>query len=319
MIADPVPLQLHGDTLLSALSRAELKYSIVEVPSGEAAKTINSSTRVFDELLDLECARRTPLVAFGGGSVTDMVGFVAATYMRGVPLIQIPTTLLSQLDAAVGGKAGVNHPRGKNLIGSFYSPVGVLCDLMFLSTLDRRDVSSGLAEAVKVAILSSAELFDLVQKASNLPNVVNSEEIVDIVCLAIRKKLDLLTPDPFELDLSRHLNFGHETAHALETSKQYHGLRHGEAVSVGMAIATRLALSRGLCSRSTTLQIVNLLDRLRLPITLDRASADDVWDCMSVVRLIRGDALRFVLPRAIGTSEIVNDVSRVEFMSAIAR
>jgi 3-dehydroquinate synthase len=318
IITDGHIRSLYGEILGNSLERSRFLYHFIEVVQGEKAKTLEVASRVIDDILDVGGQRRSLVVAFGGGAITDMAGFVASVYMRGINYINVPTTLTAQLDAAIGGKTSVDHPSAKNLIGTFFQPQSVYCDPQVLGTLPRREISNGLAEAVKVAMISSPELFEFIE--TNLDGILERDvsSLTRLVLAAARLKVQLLKEDPYETDLRRPLNFGHSVAHAIEASKGYVGIGHGEAVAIGMACASRIAQRRQLCSTHTTGRLLELLDRIGLPTCISGVLLEDISRFLEPIRLVRGGSLNFVLPTEFGEVLIRDDISDEEVAWAIS-
>jgi len=242
----------------------------VEIPDGEEHKNLAWLTFVYDRLLDWGIERGSALVALGGGVVGDLAGFAAATLLRGLPYVQIPTTLLAQVDASVGGKAAVNHAKGKNLIGAFYQPRFVLIDVGTLRTLPRREFLAGLAEVVKYGAILDPELFELLEQHLHKVLSLDEELLVRIVKTCCQLKAMVVSEDERESEYRSILNFGHTVAHAIESLTEYRRYLHGEAVAIGMAFAARLSAARQLCSPEVAERIVRLLKRARLPVELPK-------------------------------------------------
>jgi 3-dehydroquinate synthase len=262
--------QLHakyGEPLLSVFRRRGLAADLVSFPAGEASKTRRVRDEIEDGMIELGAGRDTALVALGGGVVGDITGFVAATFNRGVPYVQIPTTLVGMVDSAIGGKTGINHPAGKNLIGAFHHPSAVYIDVDYLKTLPPRHFSSGMAEVVKYGVIADRRLFELLE--AHLDRIVerDPEVMPRIIESCCRIKGKVVMEDPRESNRRKILNFGHTVGHALETLSGYR-LAHGEAVSIGMVAEARIACRAGLLSGKAAGRIVDLLTRLGLPITL---------------------------------------------------
>jgi len=277
---------------------------LIEIPDGEKYKTLATAQRVYDQLLDARGDRHTTIFALGGGVIGDLAGWVAATFLRGVPLIQLPTTLLAMVDASIGGKVAVDHPRGKNLIGTFYTPRAVIADWDTLATLPATEWRAGMAEVVKHGIIGDAMLFEwLEQQEWRL-------EIGDWIGRAARVKVKIVTRDPFERDERLKLNLGHTFAHALEKTSRYR-LRHGDAVAMGLVGAARLAARLDLCDAALAERIENLLRALGLPTRIPRAfSPTELRDTMQWDKKRIGARVRFVLPRALGDVIVTDDVPR---------
>ncbi|OYW20231.1 MAG: 3-dehydroquinate synthase, partial [Planctomycetales bacterium 12-60-4] len=242
---------------------------IIALPAGEQSKSLDVVTQVYDRLIDRQADRQTTIFAVGGGVVGDAAGFIAATYTRGVPFIQIPTTLLADVDSSVGGKVGVNHPRAKNMIGAFYQPFGVLIDTTALQTLPDREYRSGLAEVVKYGVIMDADFFAELERHIDDLNRRDPDFLARVIARSCRLKADIVEKDEFErTGLRATLNYGHTFAHAFEALCGYGELLHGEAVAIGMICASRLAERRGLIDASVTERQVALLTALHLPLTL---------------------------------------------------
>lgn len=314
IVTDENVAEHHAQTLVQSANEVALRCEVLVISPGERSKSIDEARRLWDAFVALGVRRRTPILALGGGVVCDLVGFVASTFMRGVPYVNVPTSLMAQLDAAIGGKVAVDHPSTKNLIGAFHHPVSVLVDPDTVLTLDRPEVSNGLAEAIKVAVIASPKLFDLLER---LPADSN-ESMDDIVIECIATKLRLLEQDPFERCLRRLLNFGHCIAHALEASSSYTIFRHGEAVGIGISIASELARQRGLCTQDTRDRIIHQVERVGLSPAMPPAYGQDVWGRLSMIRRVRNGNLNFVVPCAIGRCEILDGIDRGEYESAVA-
>ena len=262
--------------------------------------------------------RRALLVNLGGGIVTDVGGFVAATYLRGVAYVNVPTTLLAQLDAAIGGKVAVNMPWAKNFVGAFAHPRAVFADPAVLATLDARQISAGAAEAIKVGIINDPDLFELLEAESEaVRSGQDARLLAEVVGRASEGKIALLAPDPYERNLRRALNLGHTYGHALEVETGYGQLLHGEAVAFGLAVAATVARRRGVCSRDTLERIFRVLRAYRLPPRLSRAHLLGACGRLEAIRLVRGRKLNFVLPLRIGAVEVVPEVEEGEIAAAL--
>jgi 3-dehydroquinate synthase len=300
---------------IDLFSGRSLHVQSVVVPAGEASKSSTAARKVIEALSTRGAKRRTTLVALGGGVIVDMVGFVASIFMRGLPYINVPTSLLAQLDAAIGGKTGIDYDGSKNLLGAFYHPAAVLIDPELLATLPEREIRSGLAEAVKVGMLHPP----LFAKLENLgPGSVHDIEVLAAITRdAVLCKMRLLRDDPFEQSLVRLLNLGHSFGHALEAVTKFEVYRHGEAIAIGIAVATMISWNRGVCSAETKDRILACLETCGLEISLPLPLMEATWQGINVIRRIRNGVLNEVLPVSIGECVVVDEITREEFGSAV--
>ena len=273
---------------------------LAAVPDGEAAKTDAVASSLWSLLGRRAFTRSDLVVGLGGGAVTDLAGFVAATWLRGVPVVQVPTTLLGMVDAAVGGKTGINTPEGKNLVGAFHPPVGVLCDLQTLRTLPRPELVSGMAEVVKAGFIADARILDLVESTGERALDPAGPVLRELVERAVRVKADVVSQDLRESGLREVLNYGHTLGHAIEKVENYRR-RHGEAVSVGLVYAAELSHTVGRLDADVVRRHRSVLSGLGLPTSYDGAKWPQLLDAMRVDKKARGAALRFVVLDGIGT------------------
>lgn len=321
LITDDTVAQLHAWRLADRLRGAGVRVQRTSFPAGEGSKSIATAISLLDWLAETELARRDVIVAMGGGVVIDTVGWVASAYMRGVPYCNVPTTLLAQVDASLGGKVAVDHPSAKNLVGSFHQPMAVVSNVGYLASLARRETRAGLAEAVKKGIISSPPLFELIERQHAAILDVEPEPTARLVRGASLIKTRLIARDPYETELRRPLNFGHTIGHAVETVTGYGPVLHGEAVGFGMACATRIAARRGLLDPGTHERIIGLLRRVGLPVELDDLAAvpdpATIVSALSQIRKIRDGHLYFVLPVALGETLITDDVSDEEIRASL--
>ncbi|MGE5764342.1 MAG: 3-dehydroquinate synthase [Mycobacterium leprae] len=321
LITDHVVAARHGTRLATRLRAAGLDVTSTSFPAGEVSKSLGTAIRLLDWLAGTGLARRDIVLAVGGGVVIDTVGWVASAYMRGVPYINVPTTLLAHVDAALGGKVAVDHVTAKNLIGAFYQPKAVVSNVGYLTTLDRRQLRAGLAEAIKKGIIASPELFELIELKHAQVLVGDPVATAQLVHSASAIKCSLIAKDPYENDLRRPLNFGHTIGHAVETVTGYGPVLHGEAVAFGMACAARIAERRGLLDRVTQRRMNRLLTAVGLPIALTdlpvALDADRVIGALGQIRKIRDGRIRFVLPVRLGETVIADDVTDEEIRSAV--
>jgi 3-dehydroquinate synthase len=295
----------HYGAVATGLARMHLRADRLEVPDGERAKTLRHASRLYDQLLELGADRSTAIVGLGGGACCDLAGFVASTYLRGVPLVQVPTTLLAQVDASVGGKTGVNHSRGKNLIGSFYQPKLVWVDPDVLATLPGRELRSGMAEIVKVAVLWDAEFFAWLEEHVDAVMRLDREALTEAISRGVGIKAEIVGLDEREAGLRALLNFGHTFGHALEAVNGYRRIRHGEAVSIGMVFAARVSEHAGLIPSEATARLRALLERIGLPTEPPRwdDQRDAYLRALAVDKKVRGEKVGFVVLRELGRAE----------------
>jgi 3-dehydroquinate synthase len=300
----------HGRAVEAALRESGFRSGLATVPAGEESKSQTELSRLYDALYELAADRNTLVVAVGGGVVGDLAGFAAATYNRGLPLLMVPTSLLAMVDSSVGGKTGVNHPRGKNLIGAFHQPSGVWIDTSYLDTLPDREFRSGLAEVVKYGVILDAAFFDYLELHYPGIEVRAPEQLLHIVSRSCRLKADVVEKDERETTgLRAVLNYGHTFAHAFETVGGYGAWLHGEAVAAGMMYAARLAEKLGMIGADLTRGQAALLARFGLPV-----SSRPEWAIDALIAVMRrdkkavGGAMRFILPTRIGEVKLVEDV-----------
>ena len=322
MITDETVDKLHAERIRQWLSGQGLRVQKIVLPPGELSKGLPTACRLLDWLAQSDIRRRDILLAVGGGAIIDTAGWVASIYMRGISYINLPTTLLAQVDAAIGGKVAVNHDTAKNLIGAFYAPDAVVSCTDWLSTLDLRQIRSGLAEVIKMAVISSRQLLTFIEEHLKSLEVLDRDCLQSLVYAASAIKCVLVERDPYEVDLRRALNFGHTVGHAVETVTGYGPVLHGEAVAYGMSVAVRVAQARGVLGHAVASRIVGILQAVGLPVLLAELPvtpvAEDVIKALDKVRQVRDGSLRFVLPTDIGSVLIVDDVSDDEIRSALA-
>jgi 3-dehydroquinate synthase len=313
VVSSPMVWRLHGDRLTRALKRSEP----ILVPDGERFKHLPTVTRVYDALVRANADRASTLLTFGGGVIGDMAGFAASTYLRGIALVHVPTTLLAQVDSAIGGKVGVNHPLGKNLIGAFYQPHAVLIDPSVLATLPRREFRAGLYEVVKYGMTSSAPLFDSIRRNRTAIFAQEAAALTAIISESCRIKADVVSADEREAGPRRILNFGHTAGHALEAVTKYRRYRHGEAVAYGMLVAAELAGARGALAKQEQAALADLIASLGPLPPIGDVSSAEMLEAMKRDKKMVAGRLHFVLPIAIGGTSIVDDVTEKEMKKAL--
>jgi 3-dehydroquinate synthase len=315
IVSSPLVWRLHGARMIPVLGPAEP----ILVADGERFKQLATVVRIYDALLSANADRASTLITFGGGVIGDMAGFAAATYLRGIPLVHVPTTLLAQVDASIGGKVGVNHPLGKNLIGAFYQPHAVLVDPAVLATLPRREFRAGLYEVIKYGVTSSPALFDRVARERKAIFARDPDALAAVIGESCRIKASLVSADERDAGPRRILNFGHTTGHAIEAVTKYRRYRHGEAVAYGMLVAAQLAVSRGALGERDQTAVAELIASLGpLPAIAD-VSTGQILEAMRHDKKVAAGRLHFVLPTAIGATSVVDDVSETELIDALKR
>ena len=304
VVADELALELHGDRLQAVLGEAA---PVLSISGREADKTIQAVAKVWDWLVEQGAQRRDALLAFGGGVVCDLVGFAAASYLRGVGLVNVPTTLLAQVDASVGGKTGVNHPRGKNLIGAFHQPLAVVADTEFLQSLPRRAFAAGMAEVAKIAMILDGDLFANLEHACGSLAPHDGDELAPIVARSIELKAEIVERDERESGERMLLNYGHTVGHALEASTGYGTLLHGEAVAVGMQAAALIAQHMDMLATGDADRQTHLLQTLGLPLRFS-IDASEVVGRLTLDKKRAGTRQRGVLAERIGAGRVREDV-----------
>ncbi len=309
VVSSPTVWKAHGTTAARALGNVEQ----VLVPDGERSKTVQSVGRIHDALIRMAADRSVTIIAIGGGVIGDVVGFAAATYLRGVGLVHVPTTLLAQVDSSIGGKVGVNHPLGKNLIGSFHQPLAVFADPEVLGTLARREFRAGLYEVVKYGMIADRSLFERVGR--DLRAIVRREQdaLASVIADSCRIKAQVVSEDERESGLRRILNFGHTAGHAIEAVTRYRRFRHGEAVAYGMLVVADLAVRRGIFAQEERSALADLIARLGPLPSVSDLSARALMEAMRRDKKVRKGRLHVVLPTGIGVTRIVDDVTDDEF------
>ena len=316
IVSNEVVAPLYLQKIINALGSFQLDHLIL--PDGENQKTLSNWSVILDRLVSTRAGRDSCLLALGGGVIGDITGFAAAAYMRGIPFIQAPTTLLAQVDASVGGKTAINHPAGKNLIGAFHQPAVVVADVSTLSTLDEREFRAGLAEVVKVGAIGDPEFMQWLEDNAKSILAGETDSLVKVIERSVRYKAEIVAQDELESGNRALLNFGHSFAHAFEAISRYSQLMHGEAVSIGMVIASTLSEARGLCPPGTSNRIKDLLLRFGLPVRVpDDMSAEEILKSMSLDKKNLEGQSRLILLRAIGEAFIDSSSSISEITSAL--
>lgn len=309
---------LYYKWVKNSLEKFGFDNKVIIVPDGERYKNLETYNYVVNKLIEYKTDRHSVLMTLGGGVICDLGGFVAATYMRGIELAHIPTTLVAQIDASIGGKVAVDHKMAKNLIGAFYNPRLVLTDPEVLKTLPRKDFLNGLFEAIKIAVVCQKELFFFI--ADNLSGILRKEEdlLRQLLVQCVKEKVKIVQRDPFENNLRMILNFGHTFAHALETHKKYRSMTHGEAVGLGMLLALRLSNALGHLTEPKTAEIYELILKLVNFDGLKRINPEQLWDTIVLDKKAKGRKVRFVLLQDIG-KPVIEEVNKKTFFKVLKK
>ncbi len=302
---------LHAEYLLRRLHAKELY--IITLQDGEEYKNQESLETILETLFNHKFNRSSLLIAFGGGVIGDMTGFAASIYQRGIDFVQIPTTLLSQVDASVGGKTGINNKYGKNLIGAFYQPKAVYIDAHFLKTLPKREFAAGVAEIVKMAVTFNAEFFEFLETA----NLSDEENLKRAIRSSVETKARVVSMDEKEKGVRAALNYGHTFGHVIEMQTGYKKFLHGESVAIGMVMANRLAVRLGLLTQEQEQRIKAVLERYDLPTTYAIPDAEEFYEAFFLDKKSTDTKIKFILPRGIGNVEIVDDVSKEDVLAVL--
>ena len=319
LITDTTVASLYLDTVARGLTAAGVRVTPIVVPAGEQHKTWHALNSVFDSLLANRCERKTTLIALGGGVIGDLTGFAAATYLRGVPFIQMPTTLLAQVDSAVGGKTAINHPRGKNMIGAFYQPSAVIADTTTLDTLPMREVRAGLAEVIKYGLIRDLPFFEWLERNIDPLLTRDAAALAYAVQRSCERKAEVVVADEREeRDERALLNLGHTFGHAIEAGLGYGVWLHGEAVAAGTVIASRVSHAMGMLDAADVARIIRLLERAGLPVTAPDLGLERYIELMGIDKKVAGGKLRFILLRAMGEAFVTADVPLDAIGTALA-
>lgn len=299
VVTNPTVAGYHLDTLLASITAIQL--NVVTVPDGEGYKTLQTVENILNECFEHKLDRKSLLIAFGGGVIGDMTGFTASLYQRGIDFIQIPTTLLSQVDASVGGKTGVNNKYGKNLIGAFYQPKAVYIDPAFLKTLPPREFAAGVAEVVKMAVMFNKDFFTYLQTA----DLANIETIKEMIRRSVELKAWVVNQDEKEAGIRAVLNYGHTFGHVVENETKYTTYLHGEAVAIGMVMANALAVELGLLTQEEADKVKVLLENASLPTEYVIKDVDDFYEHFFLDKKSAKGRIKFILPQGLGNYKMV--------------
>jgi 3-dehydroquinate synthase len=310
IISNKTVYPIYKDAILRTLNDFNIKPEVILIPDGEKYKDFKWIYHIQGELLKEKFDRDSLLVAFGGGVVGDITGFAASTYMRGIRYIQVPTTLLAQVDSSVGGKTGVNHPLGKNMIGTFYQPSLVMIDIDTIRTLPKGEFSAGMAEIIKYGVIADRELFNYLE--NNRENILSLGDcFIHVIKRSCEIKARIVSKDEKETGLRAVLNFGHTIGHGIETATGYKRFLHGEAVAIGMCLAAELAVRMNIFKKKEAERIQNLIELYKLPTTIpDNINTSDIFNAMEIDKKVKDGKIRFILPESIGKVRMLESVDR---------
>ena len=307
IITDTTVGELYADELERGLANAGFEVTILEVPDGEEQKSLETAARLYDDLTEAYTERTTPVLALGGGVIGDLAGFVAATYMRGVPLVQVPTTLLAQVDSSIGGKTAVDHGQLKNIIGTFYQPKMVVADIDTLKTLPDIELANGLAEVIKSAVIRNRRFFDFLDINMNKALECHPAVMETLVLETARIKADIVEKDEKEEGLRGILNYGHTVGHAIESVSNYE-IKHGQAVAIGMMAAAKISSRMEILGEVEIVKLEQIIERAGLPAQMPDMDKEAVWQAMQHDKKVLQDRIRFVLLKSIGDAYISDEV-----------
>lgn len=308
VITNPIVRRLYGEALEQNLTEEGFRVIILPVPNGEDQKSSDTAGRLYHELSNCYAERTTPILALGGGVIGDLAGFVAATYLRGVPLIQIPTTLLAQVDSSIGGKVAINHDQLKNKIGAFYQPRLVITDISTLKTLPPKEFANGLAEVIKSAVVWDKEFFAYLEANLDGIKALDDRQLEEVVFRSAKIKAEIVEKDERDLGLRSILNYGHTIGHAIESAAEFK-VGHGEAIAIGMLAAARISNRLGILDINELDRLRNLIKRAGLTTEIPDLELDRIIQAVGHDKKILGGKIRFVLPKAIGDVFITDEVS----------
>ncbi|MFP4081958.1 MAG: 3-dehydroquinate synthase [Candidatus Aminicenantes bacterium] len=310
ILSDKNVFGVHGKTLLKELERACLKYSVFLLCPGESQKNLKTAEKVYSWLLKDKASRSSLLISFGGGVVSDVGGYVASTFHRGINLVNIPTTLLAQIDASIGGKNGINLNQAKNQIGTFYAPSLVMIDPLFLVSLDPRHMKEGTIEAIKAGVIADRVLFETIKKNARQILLKDMKSLEEVINRAIQVKLDIVNQDPYEKGKRKILNLGHTFGHALESYFNYEKITHGQAVGLGMICAGKMARLMKVSKEDLLSEIKEILHQWQMPLHLKNLDISKILSLMEYDKKRKEDSLSFVIPKRIGEAVTVKNVSK---------
>jgi len=309
IITDPTVNKLYGEALNQRLTEDGFSVNTLLVPEGEEQKSLGAAGRLYHELTNCYAERNTPILALGGGVIGDLAGFVAATYLRGVPLVQIPTTLLAQVDSSIGGKVAIDHGQLKNMIGAFYQPRLVIADTSTLKTLPAEELAKGLAEVIKSAAIGDERFFVFLE--GNLDKIKSRDEgaLEESVFQSIKIKVDVVEKDEMDLGLRNILNYGHTIGHAVESVSDFR-IGHGQAVAIGMVMAAKISSQMGILNGNEVARLKKVIEKAGLPTEMPDLKPEEIIQAMKHDKKVRENKVRFVLLKSIGDVFVSDEVSQ---------
>ena len=308
IITNPVVEGLYGDALKQNLTEEGFRATVLQVPDGEEQKSLETAGRLYHELTNCYAERTTPILALGGGVIGDLAGFVAATYLRGVPLIQIPTTLLAQVDSSIGGKVAIDHGQLKNMIGAFYQPRLVISDIDTLKTLDTRILTDGLAEVIKYGVIRDEGLLSYIEENLDKIKSLDGRALEEIVFRSAKIKAEIVEKDEKELGLRAILNYGHTVGHVIESVSDFK-VEHGVAVAMGMLAAAKISHRMGILNKAELLRLQSLIERAGLPTAMPKLEIKEMTQAITHDKKVLRGKVRFILPQSLGKVFITDEVS----------
>ena len=308
IITNPIVKRLYGNALEQSLTNDGFKAIILEVPDGEEQKSLDTAGRLYHELTNHYAERTTPILALGGGVIGDLAGFVAATYLRGVPLVQIPTTLLAQVDSSIGGKVAINHEQLKNKIGAFYQPRLVITDIDTLKTLPAKELANGLAEVIKSAVIWDKEFFTYLERNLDRIKSLDARLLEETVFRSAQIKAEIVEKDEKDLGLRSILNYGHTIGHAIESASDFK-MEHGEAIAIGMLVAGRISSQMGMLDQNELTRLKCVIKKAGLPTEIPGLQVKRLLQAIKHDKKVLGGKIRFVLLTSIGKAFIADEVS----------
>ncbi|GAB6138828.1 3-dehydroquinate synthase [Halanaerobaculum tunisiense] len=317
IITNPLVDSLYGQEVEQAISKAGFEVEKALIPDGEEYKSLATARDLYDQAVESGLDRSSTIVALGGGVVGDIAGFIAASFMRGINFVQVPTTVLAQVDSSVGGKVAVNHPQGKNLIGDFYQPQLVVADKKVLHTLEERELKAGLGEVVKYGVIWDEDFFSFLEQ--NKTDILNLERtaLIHLIKRSCQIKAKVVAQDEREEGLRAILNYGHTVGHALEAVTNYQRYRHGEAIAIGMIAAAKLAGKLDLLDKSAVERHRKLLKDFGLPVSYQEISKDRIIKAMAKDKKVQNGVVRFILANQIGEVSITSDIADIKLRETL--